>query len=218
VYKDIVLLACSKKHMNYCIAGIDIKNGEWVRIISNDAHIIEAVRAEDIRYEDGTFPQLLDIIRITVLEHRPNYYQPENYLFDEQYYWSKIGRVGSKQAIEKYATNKPEYLFFNTKKSVESEYIQQLKEAEKYSLIAIRPRNLKVQIKQWPEGKKIDMSFQYNGRSYDYLKVTDPQFIQKYIEHEEGSYFLGDDVLLVISLGENYYDAHYKLISGVIMA
>lgn len=216
MYKDIVLLACSKKHSNYCVAGVDVHSGEWVRIVSDDDKIAEAVMDEEMRYQDGSSPKLLDIIRITILEHRPNDYQPENYLFDGHYYWSKIGRANAASVIEKYATERPEYLFYNTEKSVESKYLEQLNENEKYSLIAIKPNNLKVEVKQWPEGKKVDMSFTYNGRWYRYLKVTDPDFLQEYVQYEEGTYSPGEDILLVVSLGENYHNAHYKLISGVI--
>lgn len=215
MYKDIVLLACSNKHRNYCVAGIDVHDGKWVRVISEDENISEAVKEDDMRYEDGTLPQLLDIIRVPIVKHKPNYYQPENYLFDINKYWIKIGQTDTAN-VQKYATIKPEYLFYNTEKSVESEYIGQLDEKNKYSLIAVIPDNLMVQVKQWPEGKKVDMSFNYNGRWYRYLKVTDPEFLEEYLEYPEGNHYLGYNVLLVVSLGENYYNAHYKLISGVI--
>lgn len=109
--KNIVLLACSKKHNNYCVAGIDVESGEWVRIVSDDLAISEAVTADDMRFEDGTLPQLLDIVRVPVLERRPNYYQPENYILDDRDYWSRIGKANAKKVAANYATNRPEYLF-----------------------------------------------------------------------------------------------------------
>lgn len=66
------------------------------------------------------------------------------------------------------------------------------------------------------ENDFIEVSFNYNGRLYRYLKVTDPEFLQEFLGRNEGNYFLGDNVLLVVSLGENYHGAHYKLVSGVI--
>lgn len=36
MYKKIVLLAKSKKHQNYCVAGKDVDTGEWVRLISEE--------------------------------------------------------------------------------------------------------------------------------------------------------------------------------------
>ena len=214
--KDIVLLACSKKHNNYCVAGIDIRNGEWVRIVSDDQVISEAVRADDMRFEDGALPQLLNIVRVPVLGRRPNYYQPENYILDDRHYWSRIGVANAVEVAKNYTTNRPEYLFYNTAKSIESNYIQGLREDEKFSLIALIPENLQVQVKHWPEGKKVDVSFIYNGRWYRYLKVTDPEFLHEFLGREEGNYFLRENIMLVVSLGENYYGAHYKLVSGVI--
>ncbi|MEL1135056.1 hypothetical protein AAC978_07710 [Desulfitobacterium sp. THU1] len=215
--KDIVLLACSKKHNNYCVAGIDINNGEWIRVVSNNPHIVEAVTLDDMRYEDGTLPELLDILSISFLEHKPNYYQPENYLFDDSFYWERIGKANAMDVIADYATNEPEYLFYDANKAVESEFIQSLYDNEKYSLIAITPQSLKVHVKKWPEGKKVTMSFYYNQRLYSYLRVTDPDFEEEYLDRAEGTYSLGNNAMLVISLGENYHGAHYKLISGVII-
>ena len=105
--KEIILLACSKKHKNYCVAGIDIEKGEWVRIVSDDPVISEAVSADDMRFEDGTLPQLLDIVRVPVLGRRPNYYQPENYILDGRYYWSRIGRANAAEVAANYATDRP---------------------------------------------------------------------------------------------------------------
>lgn len=215
MHKDIVLLACSDKYQNYCVAGIDINNGAWVRIVSENENISEAVTVEDMRYQDGNLPKLLDIIRIPFLKYKPNYYQVENYLLDDKKYWIKIGQIDA-LSVQKFASIGPEYLFYNTEKSVASEYIAQLDESTKYSLIAIIPNELTVRVKHWPEGKKVDMSFKYNGRWYRYLKVTDPGFKEEYLKYPEGNYQLGDNVLLVISLGENYKNVHYKLISGVI--
>ena len=214
--KEIILLACSKKHNNYCVAGIDVGNGEWVRIVSDDTVISEAVSADDIRFEDGTLPQLLDIIRVPVLGRRPNYYQPENYILDDRNYWSRIGRANPAEVAANYATDRHEYLFYNTAKSIESNFIKGLREDEKFSLIAVIPKNLHIQVKQWPEGKKLEVSFTYNGRLYRYLKITDPEFLQEFLWRDEGNYSLGENVLLVVSMGENYHGAHYKLVSGVI--
>src|SRR5690554_1976919 len=102
--KEIILLASSKKYHNYCIAGIDKATGQWIRVVSDDPEISEAVNEEDMRYEDGSLPNLLDIIRIQFLSHYPNYFQPENYLFDKAYYWQKIGKALPTEIASKYAS------------------------------------------------------------------------------------------------------------------
>lgn len=82
-----------------------------MRIVSDDPVISEAVFADDMRFEDGTLPQLLDIVRVPVLGRRPNYYQPENYTLDNRYYWSRIGRANAAEVAANYATDRPEYPF-----------------------------------------------------------------------------------------------------------
>lgn len=61
---DFILLTSSKKSGNYCIAGIEIQTGNWVRIISEDTAIQHAITPEDMIYEDKSMPKILDRIRI----------------------------------------------------------------------------------------------------------------------------------------------------------
>lgn len=215
LYREIILLAASKKHSNYCIAGIDQATGAWVRIVSNNPYISDAVTSEDMRFEDGSMPKLLDIIRIPILSPKPNYYQPENYLLDNTYYWEKVGKANATDVAAKY-TGLEDYIFYNNGKSVESDYIKQVNKSERYSLIAIIPEDLVVHVRQWPEGKKVTMSFSFNDIKYQYFPVTDVECLDEYTQYDEGRYIIRENVLMVISLGENYHGAHYKLISGLI--
>ena len=89
MYKKIVLLAKSKKHQNYCVAGKDVDTGEWVRLISEEEEIHNAVRPENLIYSDETEAQILDVIRAKVKEvdeENINPNQPENYILDKNYY------------------------------------------------------------------------------------------------------------------------------------
>ena len=61
-------MAKSNKHSNYCIAGIDINNREWVRPVSSLTHIERAVPREDATYENGEEVQVLDIVRRRISE------------------------------------------------------------------------------------------------------------------------------------------------------
>jgi hypothetical protein len=66
--KDIVILAKSSKHSDFCIAGIDIETLEWIRPISDNDLTEGAVPREDIRYESGGEINLFDIVRINFKE------------------------------------------------------------------------------------------------------------------------------------------------------
>jgi hypothetical protein len=96
--KKIVCLANSRKHSQKsngrCIAGIEIvdgKPGDWVRPVSSrpGAEVSEYER----RYEDGSDPQVLDVVNVPLLESAPDGYQVENWTLDPERYWARTRRV-----------------------------------------------------------------------------------------------------------------------------
>lgn len=84
----MICLANSRKIGGRCVAGIDVNTGEWVRPVRDNGG---ALTLDDISYEDGTIPRVLDIIDVPVSERQPLYYQPENWVIDPEYYWDKVG-------------------------------------------------------------------------------------------------------------------------------
>ena len=80
-----------------CIAGIDIKTGEWVRPISHGA---EKAVGWDIRKVDNAEPEILDILDIPLQDSRPNEeYQPEN-RFLARGKWRKISRLDPQDLLK----------------------------------------------------------------------------------------------------------------------
>ena len=60
--KTIVCLANSYKHGGRCIAGIDIDNGQWIRLHGNSTD--GALCACEYMLDDGSEPRLLDVIEV----------------------------------------------------------------------------------------------------------------------------------------------------------
>lgn len=93
--KTIVCLANSRKPPSgRCVAGREYhsgKFGEWVRPVSERE--TREVSEEERRYQDGTDPQVLDIISIKMKMQVPHAHQQENHLIDAGYYWEKQGRL-----------------------------------------------------------------------------------------------------------------------------
>jgi len=216
--KEIILLTKSKKYHNYCIAGIDSKNGQWIRIISDDGSIHNAVEPKDIVYEDGTEAQVLDKIQIECTKGVFNYYQPENYVFDKQYFWEKSGQSLIKDVINLNKSDNDNYIFYNNGKKVSKELIEDLEISKRYSLKLIEPAFTKIHVTYWEDTGKTSVSacFYYNGVSYDFIPITDEKFTSIYLQKRVGTYSL-DNVYFVMSLAEVYSDGyHYKLIASVI--
>jgi hypothetical protein len=219
--KELVLMAKSwKGGGHYCTAGIDTATGQWVRIISEDETIQHAVRNTDMEYEDGTLPQLLDIVRVQCKDHKPNYYQPENYTLDSSFYWEKVGQASMQDVINLRPVEIHQNLFYNADKKISPHELSSIGDYDKYSLALIRPSVVRVTVKQWPkrEYPSVTVSFVHMSNSYNFLKVTDPNFLEKYqCQSKIGTHYI-EDVYFVMSLADpNPSDNdHYKLIATVL--
>ena len=87
---DVVILTKSSKNGGYCVAGIDVNNSKWVRLVSSDIESHGALFNQDMQYRNNTFCNLLDVVRVPVLRKDPSEHQPENILIDEEEYWEKL--------------------------------------------------------------------------------------------------------------------------------
>ena len=186
MYKKIVLLAKSKKHQNYCVAGKDVDTGEWVRLISEEEEIHNAVRPENLIYSDETEAQILDVIRAKVKEvdeENINPNQPENYILDKNYYLTKIEE--ETYNLDDMIDN-TERIFFNDMNSISVEDLQDIDNI--HSLVLIEPDIVRVRIKNETD---LIANVWYKPRSFRDFKI-------------------------VVSLAEEYNNRHYKLIASVI--
>ena len=171
MYKKIVLLAKSKKHQNYCVAGKDVDTGEWVRLISEEEEIHNAVRPENLIYSDETEAQILDVIRAKVKEvdeENINPNQPENYILDKNYYLTKIEE--ETYNLDDMIDN-TERIFFNDMNSISVEDLQDIDNI--HSLVLIEPDIVRVRIKNETD---LIANVWYKGVWYNNLTITDSRF------------------------------------------
>lgn len=213
--KEIILLATSNKHSNLCIAGIDTSTGEWIRIISDDSTISYAVKFDDTIYEDGSIPEILDIVQIECTSHQPCYYQSENYINDSGFFWKKIGRASIKDVLKIHPLEDSNYIFYNNDNKVSNDFMLSLSsKVFKHSLMLIAPTNIIIHVQEW-EKKRVKMSFTYNDVKYSYLAVKDFDYEKRYLALDRNNYPLKNGTLLVLSLGECYNNHHSKLIATI---
>jgi hypothetical protein len=215
--KEIVLLTKSKKRGNYCIAGVDRKTGEWIRIISEDASIQHAVSPVHTKYEDGCISEVMDIVRIRCKGPNPEFHQPENFVMDRTVPWKKKGTVSVRQLLQIHNVETKPFLFYNADRCVDSDILKRLRDEELYSLILIKPEDICIHIKEWPKGKQATLSFNYSGSRYWYIRITDTDFERNFLDYPEGNYNYNVPCLFVISLGDKHTDdKHWKLIAKVL--
>jgi hypothetical protein len=164
--KELIILAKSAKHDNYCIAGIDVETGEWVRPVSDNQQNEGAVSRGDIMLEDGAELKLLDRVKIEFIEHVPSISQPENYLYDNTQVWKKVGDNTLDEVIRLRGYDNPEYVFYNTRRDVDEDEI-----GAETSLLLLEISEARL----FNDGYKKKLNFNYGRRHYTYFSVSDPE-------------------------------------------
>ena len=237
--KRIVCLANSRKTGGRCVAGIELfaggRAGAWVRPVS--ARETQEVSDEERQYEDGSEPQLLDIIDVPVLHAQPTDYQKENWLLDSAYRWKKVGRLAPQKLPA--LTDPVEQLWTNgysTYSGLNDRMPPAFARVAGSSLRLIRVGRLGVSVSQPnlafdDERKRVQGRFRHAGADY-WVRITDPEFEGHYLERPEGDYTV-EGCYLTISFGEPYDAAasqgqveegtqvagfNYKFIAAVISA
>lgn len=218
ITKRIVCLANSRKLNERCVAGKELAQGQparWIRPVSVREH--GELSRLDRQYDDGSDPQVLDIMDVPLLKAEPKGYQQENWALDGQHRWQK---VGSTQWLElQHLADSVEPLWTNghkTAKGLNDEVPLPEAVSLTSSLRLLRVPELTLSVfdyykKRWVQGR-----FQHAGTEY-WLWVTDPSYEGPYKKIQDGDYVIGE-CFLTISLSEPFTErnACYKLIAAII--
>lgn len=221
VRKRIVCLANSRKLNGRCIAGLELLengHGPWIRPVSAREH--EEVSEYERQYEDGSDPQVLDVIDIPLLEPKANQYQPENWILDPEEYWTRVDRfpfAGLDRLLDRAGT-----LWLNGYHAYSGRNdripIDRAAEADSsLKLVHVDELELKVFLPGEDFGntkRAVQARFRWGGNDY-WLRVTDPVVERAYLGQKNGDYALGGHYL-TISVGEPYKGFCYKLVAAVI--
>lgn len=217
--KEIVILARSRKHSAYCIAGIDCDSKNLVRIITNNEDNHYAVKKEEIEDDKGKVAVLYDNIVIVVGEDKINIpHQPENIMLDTNYYISNKGRYSKDDLREliDLLSNKYDYIFYNDNNYLSQNEIDQINEKDRHSLEIINPQYLIIRVKD-NKKKTLTGSIKYNGIWYNNLSITDKEFESEYYDEVSNNIQLRiDNPYILVSLGEEFNSNYYKLIACIL--
>lgn len=201
---EAIILTKSSKYGNYCVAGIDINTGHWVRLVTRETDTHGALSDKDLSFEDNTTCEILDIVAIPIIGPYPVPHQPENVLIDRGSYWEKIGAANISEVIKIHPTEQHDNILGNR-----SHYIpeREIAMAER-SLTIIAATNLVISVQQGTNKRKL--SFQYNAFHYKNYSVTDPDYYDatdgKRIQH----------ATLVISLPDaDFYGKYFKFVAKI---
>ncbi len=218
--KRIVCLANSRKLHGRCVAGREWNDGQagrWIRPVSNREH--QDVSEYERQYEDGSDPQLLDLIHVPLVEPCPLGFQSENWLLDPENYWERVGRLSwfdlpvlADPAARLWLDDHSTYHGRNDKIPLE------IADSVGDSLKLIHVDDLQLSVRKPGEAfgtkkRRVQGRFSHGGACYC-LWVTDPVFERQYLAKLDGTYSIGE-CFLTVSLGEPFGGAVYKLIASI---
>ena len=209
--KEIIILAKSVKHGEYCIAGIDTYTGKWVRPISLNTAKEGSVSPNDITYINGSQVQIFDKVQIKFLSHKPTKSQPENYIYDSSVKWIKNGESSLDEVLSIRGYDLVDLIFYNYDKEVDEDGIN-----GQPSLILVNVKKPHIFLKTFSDGnKRVQLNFEFNNHEYNYFKVSDEIILKKYETKQDGSYNIGENLSVVFSLTDRFDKTgkYYKMVA-----
>lgn len=203
----MIIMTESSKFGANCVAGINIENGEWVRLVTDDKETHGAVRDENLMTQDDEKCEVLDIVDVPVIEKCDDAIQPENVLMDTSKYIKKLGKADINDVIKIHPAELHTYILGNKYPYVTERKINDVG----YSLTLIEVDDLVLHVAENREGKKkTKASFTYNGYEYHDMSVTDRKCYCAPDGFEVGKAYL------VVSIGTTSNDKYYKFIANVL--
>lgn len=206
--KDIVILTKSTKRGGYCVAGIDIDSGEWVRLTSSDEWSHGALTNAHMTYADGTACKVLDCVRVEVVREVPIAHQPENVLIDEKRKFQKLGEWTLQDVLRVHPPEQLDTVYVNTDPFLDEDGMERVDR----SLVLIRVPWLRLfQRAINPEKTRVKVNFLYNDEFYNNISMTDPEYYG--VEDQTNL----KNAYIVVSLPDVPYDdgQYYKFIAKI---
>ena len=210
--KLMVILAKSAKYGNYCVAGIEISTNKWIRPISHDEKIADAVPAADLIYSDNTEAQILDVVEID-FEDTPvsNVIQPENFFYKNST-WKKLGRWNLSDVEKFCGLDSTDFIFYDTARRLEIDTINNAD--RKKSLLLLPLENFSVIIDFRNDEKKFHANFDYGGIRYERFGIGDIALREKFKDNSCGEFFVTEKAVAALSLTNPFRDSRcYKMIA-----
>ena len=206
--RKLIILAKSAKYNNFCIAGIDIDTGKWIRPISEKPELEEAVPLEDLKYPDGSLVELLDVVEIKFSDRSANNpIQPENFFYKPKYFWQKVNRTTLQEVIDKRGYDLRDKIFYNSERSIFGADVEKISERESLLLLSIE--NIFISVEDKEDHKKFFADFDYGGKKFFRFSVGDIVVRKKFEANNAGKYFFKERAIVVFSL-TNPFHANYN--------
>ncbi len=217
--RRIICLANSRKYSGRCVAGKELLPdgfGGWLRLVSGSE--TGELSTKEIAMQDGSMPELLDILAIHTGEGASYSYQSEN-VFAGDSLWRKTGKV-TPTLLGRLCDN-PESLWINGFSSFSGINdripLRLAEQSVASSLLLVAVERLCMIVAMNAKGlKRILAEFIYHAVQYRFA-VTDPVIEDKYMRMDIGRYPVENaDNYVTVSISEPFNDFCYKLVAAII--
>lgn len=211
--KTIVCFANSRKLGGRCVVGKTTDTYEWIRPLGTGN--AGALFPCSIFYQNGGWPQVLDVMTIGLAEHKAEQFQTENWLIDTAKMWKKADTLDKKD-VGKY-TDTPESLWGanNSSPNGKNDAIFDVSSI-KNSAYLISVSSCEIFVKNEGSKRKVRVQFEYNGVVY-LLPMTDYAGEQEYLAKPNDTYPIEHPLYLCITLGLPYGGYSYLFVAGMIL-
>jgi len=221
--RTIVCLANSiKHHPSRCIAGKEWSPAgteQWIRPVT-DYRIDEgAIPLSASRLQDGTQPQLLDVIEIPFSDPVPHSCQVENHMISGGA-WQKQCRLTWNDLQSMVEDHYDVWGSGNSSRlGLNDRLTPQEADACEGSLMLIRPENFRLIVSttgaEFNNPKKgMRALFNIGETSYS-LKVTDPRYTDIMRQFNEDVEYSVENCAICLSISEPLNGFHYKLVAAI---
>lgn len=209
---DTVILAKSNMWGNYCVAGIDIHSGMWVRLVSyGDGKPLNDSQMMFINDEGSCQP--LDAARIRIAKRLPKHNHVEDCMIERDA-WLKLGRMTLQEVLSIHEDEEYRQIFGNDREYLTEQEMQKLK--HRYSLILVKAENLTLYTERNRKRElKTRATFIHHGREYSAIRVTDPEYELK---TDDVNVKIGDAYLTMSMPVKPFNGRYYKLIAKILIS
>lgn len=197
---DMIVLTRSSKYKDYCVAGIEIPTGKFIRLVTDNERTHGALSYRDLIMDNGCNAHPLDVVRVNNAQYYPGATQRENYQINQneriQYLYTTTARE-----LSQYNTVESQRGIFNA-----FEPIIQPVQAKKldHSLELVRVNNLKIYTESKNGKNRTKADFIKDDRQFKRFSVTDPSYYG-----DDGSVNRIKEALVVCSIAEDEWALNY---------
>ncbi len=171
--KQICILTKSYKHGGYCVAGIDLKTKQWVRLVNSDNPITDEIRKEQM-FVNGRSIECFDVFEFDFINNIPNSCQNENWLLNNLVTPKFIKTLSLEEIADILELDNDEFFILNTANSLTEIEVSKVNR----SLFVFHVQNLKIEATSYEYYGEIRFkykcTFDYKGNKYINISLTDP--------------------------------------------